>query len=162
MDKALQHKAVAASSILAIIATAFFLFGMPAFKVIAAFSLIAALFFVILRHLGLDLIETIILSAIFAIGIFSTYTYWLALLVNSVWTSMIIALLLIGALAAYFHFYENHRNQAYIIAAIISLAVILWLIAYLFVVRSIQTPEYVQQFYECVKSLDALTCSQRY
>lgn len=151
-------------SILAILIFAFTLFGMPAVKIILAFSLIAALFFMLLRALQLDTVESIILSAVFAMGIFATYAYWLALLFNSVWTAMIISLVLIASLAAYFHFYAKHmqRKQLYILASIIALIIILYLLAYLFVIRSMPVPGYVQQFYDCIKNLDALACSQKY
>lgn len=139
---------------------------MPAVKVLLAFSLITAIFYLILRHLELDAVEAVIFSSIFAIGIFSTYTYWLALLFG-ISTAMIISLVLIAAIAAYFHFYVKHqRKQLYIPAAIIALVLILYLLAYLFAIRSMPIPEYVQQFYECIKNIasssEVFACAQKY
>ncbi len=127
--------------------------------------LISASFFMLLRNFDLNLVEKLIFSAILGIGLFSTYTYWLSLIFGSIRIGMLLSLVIILGITVFFHFYltNNQRKQIYILGIFGFVTILLWLLAYLFVIKNMPVPSYVQQFYDCVKNgTDILTCSQRY
>lgn len=141
----------------------FIYFGFSSVIMLLWFTLVSFAFYMLLKHFDLDTIEKLIFSVIFSVGIFSTYTYWLALLIGSIRIGMSVSLALIIGLAVAFHFYQSPKKQLYIILTIVAIGLILWFLAYAIVINNLSVPGYVQQFYDCVKNgTDTLSCGQKY
>jgi hypothetical protein len=108
----LGKKGLIAILVIASILFFFVIFGTTGLRTIIGILL---LFFVpsflIINNFNFELDEKIIFSIFIGIGFFSTFTFWLGLLIGSLWISMIIIFILLSGIGIAITFFKKKKKS---------------------------------------------------